>query len=211
MRFILSFIIAFACVTTFAAKVNIHEKDIKKIEEAIANPDNTYTKMTASIAKNLVTTDYKTFADMQAMVVKEVAALTATGYKGDRLKDREVINTKLCCQTITKFRKNAFDLAKAYPQAYDVGMYLNWPEHGLSDAELYNVLITYLLKFNDKLQVSVVNKAIDRIIEISSVANINNVKTDLQKLNRIYSMKVLKDQETWEPVVSKIRTILDTY
>jgi hypothetical protein len=82
-----------------------------------------------------------------------------------------------------------------------------------------NIQITakerYVLLKNWAMNNDIVNlnqKAIDAMIEAANDCDIEEavLKADLKKLNRKYSAKLIKNKEKYEPVVAKIRTILET-
>ena len=151
---------------------------------------------------------------MYEMIKKETKILGVgnSWYTDARTEEIATNIVKILCQTKIEFRKDAFALTKVKPGAYDLGMYLNWPEHGLNDAELYKTYLFYLTKYHDTLEPAVVAKAVVRLIDIGALnTTITTQKTDLQRLNRLYSVKVLKDKATWEPICSQIRTVIDTY
>lgn len=210
------FVIALALFSVVCVKaasmVTLHEMDINKIEAAINDPQTAYTKVIAQICKNCLQGNYATFDEVHQMVRKEVQALASNYYTPQVLDDRAASISKILADKRLGLRNGAFELAAKKPGVYDIGMYLHWPEHGLSAEGLYNAILSRLIMFNEKIEPKVALAAVSRIIEIGAVNNdIKTQKQDLQKLNRIYSLKVLKDKASWEPVCSQIRTALDTY
>lgn len=202
---------SFVCVKA-ASTVTLHETDITKIEAAIKDPQNAYTKMIAQVCKNCLQGTYATFDEVHQMVRKEIQVLASNYYTPERLDDLAATIAKILADKRLGLRKGAFELAAKKPGVYDIGMYLRWPEHGLNDAGIYNALLDRLIMFKDTVEPKVALAAVSRIIEIGAVSNdIKTQKQDLQKLNRIYSLKVLKDKASWEPVCSQIRTAIDTY
>lgn len=201
---------SFVCVKA-ASTVTLHEMDITKIEAAIKDPQNAYTKMIAQVCKNCLQGTYSTFDEVHQMVRKEVQVLSSS-YTEERLDDLAATLSKVLADKRLGLRKGAFELAAKKPGVYDIGMYLRWPEHGLNETGLYNVLLSRLIMFKDTIEPQVALAAVTRIIELGAVSNdIKTQKQDLQKLNRIYSLKVIKDKASWEPVCSYIRTAIDTY
>ena len=197
-----------------ATTVTLHEKDIKKIDAAIADPQNIYTKMIATICKNCAEKEYKTFEDVYQMVRNEVKVLGVDSpyYTEERLEERAVAISKILADSRPTLRKGAFVLASQKPGVYDIGMYLVWKEHGLDDAGLYKALLDRLVMFHATVDHTMALRAVTRIIELGATASgITTQKQDLQKLNRIYSPKVLKDKDKWEPLCSQVRTAMETY
>lgn len=215
MKYFILFLSAFVFVSVHAATtISVTETDLAKAEAAIKDPKDTYSKFIATCVKNCIVNNYVNFDDMYQMVRKEVAVLAENNkyYTPEKLEHRAALVAKCLTHVRPHLRKGAFGLTTKYPDYYDLGMYMTWAEHGLSDADLYTTLVKYLTKFHAVARPDLVLRAVNKVIELgATVDTITTQKQDLQKLNRIYSQKVLKDKESWEPVCSQIRTAIDTY
>ena len=78
----------------------------------------------------------------------------------------------------------------------------------------YRKLIEQMLN-NPILQVeqaTIIGKCLSMAIKISIPAGIDNatMKKDFQNLNRTYSIGLIENKAKYEPIVAKIRTILET-
>ena len=85
----------------------------------------------------------------------------------------------------------------------------------IEPAVKYHKMIDMLIseQFSNNIgRVSLIPKMIDAIVKNSITANIDpaTLKKDFQNLNRIYSINLIKNKEKYEPIVAKIRTILET-
>lgn len=215
MKYFILFLSAFVFVSVHAATtVKVTETELAKAEAAINDPKDTYSKFIAICVKNCIINNYTDFDDMYQMVRKESAMLAENSkyYTPAVLEHRAALVAKCLTHNRPHLRKGAFGLTTKYPDYYDLGMYMTWTEHGLTDADLYNTLLSYLSKFHAVARPDLVLRAVNKVIELgATVDTITTQKKDLQKLNRIYSQKVLKDKASWEPVCSQIRTAIDTY
>lgn len=85
--------------------------------------------------------------------------------------------------------------------------------YGWTDEETYNFTVQQFKELRDRSTISVwsFTKGAEIIINYAPTVNVTTQKADLQLLNRLASDKLLKDKVTWEPIVARIRTALETY
>ena len=82
-------------------------------------------------------------------------------------------------------------------------------ELGLEDAELYKRSVDLALSV--ELSTKNALRLVRQIVRLAPGQDETTVKSDLKKLNRAFSPNLVKDKESWEPVVATIRTALETY
>ena len=215
MRFFILFLAAFTFVSAHAATtVSLLETDLTKVEAAINDPKDAYSKLIAVCAKNCIINNYRNFDDLYQMVRKECQVLSQGNeyYTPELIEKRAALIAKCLVHNRPHLHRGAFDLTKKYPDAYDLGMYMLFKDHGQSDLDLYNTILMYLVKYHNVLHNDLATKAVTRLIDLGASSDeIKTQKQDLQKLNRIYSPKVLKDKDKWEPLCSQVRTAMETY
>ena len=191
-------------VSTFAAYTFPGWKcvDIAQIDAAIAAAPNAWTKASLKCIKQYIQTPPATFED----VVKVSEAFAKDVPERHRLS----IPKQYARCARRDLIKAAFIWSKANPSNYDIHFYLTDDDVlGLSDAEVYKGIFSNLMTYN--YHVSVVKRAINKLVDVSINANVTTGKEDFQRLNRKYSKNLLKDKATWKPIVALIRTTLDTY
>lgn len=191
-------------VSTFAAYTFPGWKctDVAKIDAAIAAAPNAWTKASLKCIKQNIQTPPATF--------EEVVKVSEAFAKDVPERHRLSIPKQYARCARKDLIKAAFIWSKANPSNYDIHFYLTDDDVlGLSDAEVYKGIFSNLMTYN--YHVSVVKRAINKLVDVSINANVTTGKEDLQRLNRKYSKNLLKDKATWEPIVALIRTTLDTF
>ena len=108
------------------------------------------------------------------------------------------------------YPKELWTYCKQNPGWYDFVFVLTCYKSVMSDAEAYAWVRDRILQ-QKKPDPKQTKRAVAFLIEIGPTLSNADVKADLQKLNRIYSTKLLDDKAKWEPVVALIRTALETY
>lgn len=83
------------------------------------------------------------------------------------------------------------------------------PDLGLDEAELYKRSVDLALSV--ELSTKNALRLVRQIVRLAPGQDETTVKSDLKKLNRAFSPNLVKDKESWEPVVATIRTALETY
>ena len=192
-------------ISTFAATFTFPGwkcTDVAKIDAAIAAAPNSWTKASLKCIKQYIQTPPATFED--------VVKVSETFAKDVPERHRLSIPKQYARCARKDFLKAAFVWAKANPSSYDIHFYLtDAAELGLSDNDIYKGIYSNLMEY--KYHVSVVKRAIHKLVDVSVTANVTTGKTDFQKLNRKYSKNLPTDRTTWEPVVAMIRTTIDTF
>ncbi len=105
---------------------------------------------------------------------------------------------------------DVWKFCQANPSALDLRFAMSKAKAlGMSDAQLYALVTDKLL--HGIYAPELVSQAIDKLAAIGPTLSGVDVKADFQKLNRKYSIFLLKNKAKWEPVIAKIRTVLETY
>ena len=202
------FAFVLAATTTFAAPI-LQTTD-KEILNNIKNTSKSInSRFHAEVALVLCDTTPKSFEDIKTIVFSKKSVLN--GLSEVKANEICVHAVKILCDRYQNFRGAAFEYAETNPSSFDLAMYNAWNEHNLTNTQLYVKLNTLLVKYLDKHTPVIVASVVDRILSLAPVAEVNTQKEDLQKLNRLLSPLVLKDKAAYEPIVSKIRTVLVTY
>ena len=192
-------------VSTFAATFTFPGwkcTDVAKIDAAIAAAPNAWTNASLKCIKQYIQAPPATF--------EEVVKVSESFAKDVPERHRLSIPKQYARCARKDLLKAAFVWAKANPSSYDIHFYLtDAAELGLSDNDIYKGIYSNLMEY--KYHVSVVKRAIHKLVDVSVTANVTTGKTDFQKLNRKYSKNLQNDKTTWEPVVAMIRTTLDTF
>lgn len=181
-------------------------------EEAVKNK-NFHGVSTAlylmDFAKNGVPT---TFDAYKAMIEKNVDIAAKTLGITDETMIKGVkastITQSACCRN--EFCKEAYVYGMANNREEYCMYFMLHRNVGMDDAQVYKTCKDMLMTKN--LNSRYASTALDKMIESSLKADIDNatLKADLQKLNRKFSLMLIKDKAKWEPIVAKIRTTLET-
>ena len=153
-----------------------------------------------------------TFEEYKAVIAKNVDSVA----KVLNITDKELIektkNQAICqsCYCRAEFQKEGYASCIEYNLPFYSGFFLTRATAiGLNNDELYVACRNWLMKFD----YDSVNKHLVKImINASLESNIDNatLKADLQKLNRKFSVKLIKNKAQYEPIVAEIRTVLET-
>ena len=192
-------------VSTFAATFTFPGwkcTDVAKIDAAIAAAPNAWTKASLKCIKQYIQTPPATFED--------VVKVSETFAKDVPERHRLSIPKQYARCARRDLIKAAFIWSKANPSNYDIHFYLTDDNVlNLSAVEVYKGIYNNLMTYN--YHVSVVKRAINKMVDVSINASVTTGKEDFQRLNRKYSKNLLKDKATWKPIVALIRTTLDTF
>jgi len=169
---------------------------------------NKYSKCINIILMKMLQSPVKNFADYCALVDSVVDAEKFTHESG---KKSLKTNLKKKIPYIKDlWIEDAWQFCQANPSELDLGFVINKNKAlGMTDAQVYAYLIDRLLHENFKPYH--VSMAVDKLVAIVPILSGVDAKGDFQKLNRKYSIFLLKDKAKWEPVIAKIRTALETY
>ena len=172
-----------------SAQTNLHRADAQANIDVYGGDDpqsfaEIVTRVKAAFAKqNYNNADY---------VIWKACQLACWGYKG-------------------KFAADAFQAAKENDNIF-LYYIARTPKAALvlSDEECFDIYSDVLLqhKFADAARTK---QVLDDLLRLAPVQDETKAKTVLKKLNRLYSLNLLKDKAAWEPVVATIRTALETY
>lgn len=199
------------CASMFAAdyaRPKRAEKDPAILQAAFDNAPAGFDKWYCESLLNLSKNNYKTLAEVKAMV----EATSAKHFKKQN-KDTLLNFVKMTGQEFPQFRAEAFKMAKTDPSSSDIAMYIYW-DKGLSEVEVYNGIMTSIRNVinNPNARPDLIKRGVEKLVRIGAGnTSITTQKADLQYLNRAITPKVLIDASKWEPVCSLIRTALETY
>jgi|GEM_PF-2486693 len=175
---------------------------------AAAAENRPTSKCINTVLMKMLQTPVKSFADYCALIDSVVDAENI-------IPEAKKKNTKLYLKKHIAYYKNlwpadVWKFCQTNPSDIDLNFAIRKTKAiGMTDAKLYAYLIDRLL--HENFQPGQAALAIDRLIAIVPTLSGVDAKADFQKLNRKYSIFLLKDKAKWEPVIAKIRTALETY
>ena len=182
--------------------------DQAQFTAAAAEAKTPYSRCVNTILLRMLQKPVSNFTEFCALVDEVVGAeknATEAGKKSLKISLKKQIPyiKNLWTADVWKFcqaNPSVFDLRFAMSKAKALGM---------SDAQLYALVTDKLL--HGIYAPELVSQAIDKLAAIGPTLSGVDVKADFQKLNRRYSIFLLKNKAKWEPVIAKIRTTLETY
>ena len=195
-------------VCSFAADVykfpSVLSKDKAHITAMLEVAPDQYSKFYCSTLLAIADKDPATFEELCATIDK----LSET-YK---VTPQAILNLKKAFYgRYPKFTEATYALVKNSPSPADIPFVI-YSKHNFTTAEKYAIIVNCLVKFHKTVSAVSARQGVEAIIEYAVMdSNITTQKEDLQKLNRLYSQKVLVDKAAWEPVASMLRTALATY
>lgn len=217
-KLIISALICTLAVAAFAAdfshpgwKVNDASKYDAMYQVAISQkhfPNAVAMAYLADFIKNGVPA---TFEEYKAVIAKNVDNVAKVLNITDKKLIEETKNSAIyqSCYCRAEFLKEGYAFCIKYDMWYSGYFLMRGAATGLNNDELYMACKNWLMKFDS----NEVNARLVRImIDASLESNIDNatLKADLQKLNRKFSVKLIKDKAKYEPIVAEIRTVLET-
>ena len=146
------------------------------------------------------------------------------GLAAEKISDKkelwiELTKNNLCQLALCRkeFLKEAFEFTLATDPSKNEDYIIHYyctEDVPMEPTVRYQKLIDLMLN-NTTLQTTQytkVGKYLNMVIKISIPAGIDNatMKKDFQNLNRVYSIKLIENKAKYEPIVAKIRTILET-
>ena len=72
-------------------------------------------------------------------------------------------------------------------------------------------LIDICLKISDKQDAKMIEKILTVLNSVDADFREADMKKALKNINKKYTTKLYEDRDTWEPILSKVRAMLDTY
>ena len=185
-----------------------HCTDQAQFTAAIAEAKTPYSRCLNTILLRMLQKPVSGFAEYCALVDEVVDAEKTATEAGKK-------NLKTSLKKQVPYIKNlwttdVWKFCQANPSAFDVRFAMTKAKAiGFSDAQLYAFLTDKLM--HGDYAPELVSQAIDKLAAIGPTLSGVDVKADFQKLNRKFSIYLLKNKAKWEPVIAKIRTTLETY
>ena len=223
-KFILSALMCTLAVATYAATFTHpgwRSTDVSKLDAMyIVAKENKHTIDASTMAylKKFIEVGVPTTFDAYKKLIEDAVDATAkdmgitdTKQIADE-KARRVVQSAYCS---SEFTNEAFQLClkemengNALCEQYIIHFLLK-RDIKITPNDKYAIIKNWCMKFDE---MSVVKRAIDAIIAVSNFTDIDDatLKADFKKLNRRYSAKLIENKEAYEPIVAKIRTILET-
>lgn len=185
--------------------------DVDRIDAAMAAADTLHRKVEMQILRVLAEQPPATFDALRAAVEQTVDKVDAPSADAGAKALWKVTWTKQFAYNRMEFFPETLAYCKDHPSSYDLFIALRGQRYGMSNTEIYTGLTTCLIKYPDTYTVSVVREAVKKMVAAAVTAEVKTQKADLEKLNRIYSIKAIENPSGWTPVVSMIRTAMATY
>lgn len=186
--------------------------DKDKLSSALAAADSPWNRGSILILQKLAETpvaDFKGLCNTIDSVIANVK-FTSEDNKKDWLriyKKQFPLFNENCFNT----RKDAARFCIENPCSYDYYYYTHQKaDDFLSKEQQYAGLIHCLMKYNDytpQQVLSMITCLVEAGIELPDM----DIKVDLVKLNRKFSLRLVDDKAAWTPVVQNIRTALSTF
>lgn len=210
-KFFASVLVMGLCVAAFAVDYKFPGFDCKDkavLEQMLAVAPNPGQKFNCLLTLSVLDKNFTTFKALSDYV--DSVDITSTGMTKARAANMTINIKKLFAwYRYPALLKEAYAYSLTNPSACDFRLITN-PAVGLTETEQYTALVAFLTT-RKNLSAADVNRCIDNVIALAPVVQVGTQKEDLQKINRIFTPYVIKDKATWEPVLTKVRTVLATY
>ena len=211
MKKILTLCLALSCCMGFA----LSTEDTKKLaaaEESLAKASAPYTSdqfHDLAIREILSGTEPATFSVVQERIAKAASQVT---FKDDADRTQRVNNMTISASLWLfsgRFGTDGYAYAKAAGVS-DPYFVLHAQKLGMSEAD---ELAGYIELFSRAYEADVwiFRSRINRFATLLSTLPEEEARTILKRLNRIYSPRLVENDELYRPVVTAIRTMLETY
>lgn len=105
-----------------------------------------------------------------------------------------------------KFAKDKSATEKLYPEVKDSGVKIELAVY-LNDVDK---IIDALKTVNDKVDAKVIGSIIAPLNAVDVGYRTDDLRFALMNVNKKYTLKLYEDRDTWEPILSKIRAMIDT-
>lgn len=185
--------------------------DVAKIDAAIAASDTTQRKTAMQILRVFAEQPPATFEELCAAVDQVVDNVSDPAVNAEIKAYWKVQWKKQFAYNRLEFFPETLAFCKANPSMYDLFVAMAGKRYSMSDTEIYTLLATCLIKYSDAYSAANVRAAVKKLVAFAVTAEVKTQKSDLEKLNRIYSIKAIENPSEWTPVVSMIRTAMATY
>ena len=182
--------------------------DVQKIEAAkqsFLEEKNEYKALEMDVLAILAKKAPQSFADIEAAVdsIQKPETWSEKRFNSWRKTSKK----HFACRE--EFVSEAWEFCKNNPGLYDCNfVFYHSNELGLDNEYIYHFIVDFITRHPDHLKM---HKLMKTLLDVSINIDRTVVKTDLQKLNTIFSRKLLEDKTKWEPIVAEIRTVLETY
>ena len=197
-------------------------------EAAFIHPGSNCTdkpRLAASMAtaetptQKLIITVLMELADKTPETFKEFCTMVDTAASGIKFPD-EATRSRIANQykkqfvlragKLNKFYADAIEFAVTNSSSFDIYFCTdNGASKLLTPIQRYQTILKYLLKYDYKPAAA--KNFIRTFLLLAGTLNDIDVKGDLIRLNRHFSLKLAEDQTAWTPVVQMIRTAMSTY
>ena len=209
-KFIFCCLMLVACIASFASEYQFPGwtcNDKSKVEAALAAAPNKWHKFNCLMLQAVVGKSFKNFAELSNCI--DAVNLSEIDIPAPVLKKLTSNAKKLICfGRYPAFIKDAYIYSLSNPSDFDIALTLS-SAAGLTNKEKYIHLVSLVTTTNYNAKLT--SQAVDVIIELAVQVDTGTQKEDLQKINRFLTPKVLKDKASWEPILSKVRTVLAAY
>jgi len=185
--------------------------DVAKIDAAIAASDTTHRKTAMQILRVLAGQPPATFDELCAAVDQVVDSVSDPAVNADTKASWKVQWKKQFAYNRLEFFPETLAFCKANQSMYDIYIAMAGERYSMTGTEIYTSLVTCLIKYPDAYSAATVRSAVKKLVAAAVTAEVKTQKSDLEKLNRIYSIKAIENPSGWTPVVSMIRTAMATY
>ena len=184
-------------------------EDKNKITEALANADTPHRRTSMLILQKLAESTPQTFADFSKLV-DDITAGVEFGSSQKQAKYRIVFKKQyvLFRDQCEPLRKDMIDFCIQNPSNFDAHVFMRLEKY-LTAEQRYAGLRDCLMRYNyaPGITLNIVEQLVESGIGLENVG----VKADLDKLNKKFSLKLVRDKAAWTPVVQNIRTALSTF
>lgn len=183
--------------------------DKNKIAEAIANADAPSRLSSVLVLQRVNEKEPENFNELCKLIDEVTASVkfpSVAARESARvgLKKQYPLLRKQCAA----FRQDAIALCAKTPTEHDAYYYMKAKDL-FTPSQRYLGINKCLMKFeyNPTVTLMLIEELVVSGIELEGV----DVKGDLNKLNKKFSLRLVRDKATWTPIVQAIRTAMSAY
>ena len=183
--------------------------DKNKIAAALVNADTPARRCSVLILQRLAEKAPENFNDL-CKIIDEVTADANFGSELARSRYRMILKKQFALhrEQCEVMRKDAIEFCIQNPSEHDAYYFVRVKDL-FTIAQRYAGIKSCLLKYNYQPQFTLT--LIEQLVELGIDLENVDVKADLDKLNKKFSLKLVRDKAAWTPVVQNIRTALSTF
>ena len=183
--------------------------DKNKIAAALANADTPIRRCSVLIVQRLTEKAPEDFTEL-CKIVDEVTANADFSSETARTRYRMILKKQfpLYREQCKALQRDAIEFCIQNPSEHDAHYFVRIKDL-FTTAQRYAGIKSCLLKYNYQPQFTLT--LIERLVELGIDLENVDVKADLDKLNKKFSLKLVRDKAAWTPVVQNIRTALSTF